>query len=217
MALPTRREREKENRRREVLRTGLSLFSERGYANVTMDQIALKAELTKPTLYQYFDNKADLYSTIILELGFDFVESSLKSCLRPEGNPPEEFARIRATFRELCLGAPRKIFLLYLSLSHEEIAREIPETTLKKMRARLRSCLGVVEDVFERGVAQKQFTPLNPTEATQALWAMCIGLAQMHESNILTGRPGSTIPALYDTVLDTFFDSIRRPHARKSN
>lgn len=73
-AKPPRREREKERQRREMLETALRLFSEKGYHNVTMHEIAEKAEFAIGTVYKYFKNKEDLYRALLLENADEFHE-----------------------------------------------------------------------------------------------------------------------------------------------
>jgi len=60
-----RRERERLRRRNEMLAAALKLFSEKGYYNVSMHEIAQKAEFAIGTLYKFFRNKEDLYKTLI--------------------------------------------------------------------------------------------------------------------------------------------------------
>ncbi|RLB31379.1 MAG: hypothetical protein DRH20_15805, partial [Deltaproteobacteria bacterium] len=61
-----RREREKELRILRILEAAKRVFFSRGYLRATMDLIAAEAELSKPTLYQYFKNKDDLYLSLML-------------------------------------------------------------------------------------------------------------------------------------------------------
>ena len=62
-----RREREKLRQRQEMLATALDLFSEKGYHNVSMHQVAEKAEFAIGTLYKFFQNKEELYKALVLE------------------------------------------------------------------------------------------------------------------------------------------------------
>jgi AcrR family transcriptional regulator len=48
-------------RERQMLATAHALFAERGYAAVTMDEVAAAVGVTKPLLYTYFGNKERLY------------------------------------------------------------------------------------------------------------------------------------------------------------
>ena len=67
-----RREREKLRQRREILDTALDLFSVKGYHNVSMHEIAGKAEFAIGTLYRFFENKEDLYKALIMEQSEEF-------------------------------------------------------------------------------------------------------------------------------------------------
>ena len=71
-----RREREKLRQRREVLATALALFSQKGYHNVCMQEIAEKSEFAIGTLYKFFPSKEDLYRTMIVERCKDFGEAA---------------------------------------------------------------------------------------------------------------------------------------------
>ncbi|MBW1723153.1 MAG: TetR/AcrR family transcriptional regulator [Deltaproteobacteria bacterium] len=63
----SRREKEKLRQRQEMLAAALELFSEKGYHNVSMHEIAEKAEFAIGTLYKFFQNKEDLYKALMME------------------------------------------------------------------------------------------------------------------------------------------------------
>jgi TetR/AcrR family transcriptional regulator len=62
-----RRERERIARRNEIFAAALDLFSEKGYHNVSMHEIAEKAEFAIGTLYKFFENKEALYKALVME------------------------------------------------------------------------------------------------------------------------------------------------------
>jgi AcrR family transcriptional regulator len=66
LSIAERKEREKEQRRNDILGAAEKLFFARGYDGVTMDDIAKAVELNKATLYLYFKDKESLYFTVIL-------------------------------------------------------------------------------------------------------------------------------------------------------
>ena len=53
----------------------LDLFSQKGYHNVSMQEIAEKAEFAIGTLYKFFQNKEDLYKALVLEQCDQFEEA----------------------------------------------------------------------------------------------------------------------------------------------
>jgi AcrR family transcriptional regulator len=67
-----RREREKQIYRKEILSSALKLFSEKGYHNVSMHEIARRAEFSVGTLYHFFKNKEDLYKALIMENALEY-------------------------------------------------------------------------------------------------------------------------------------------------
>jgi TetR/AcrR family transcriptional regulator len=63
----SRKEREFLKHRQEILEAALELFSAKGFHNVSIQEIAQKAEFAIGTLYKFFENKEDLYKALVLE------------------------------------------------------------------------------------------------------------------------------------------------------
>lgn len=61
MGIHERREREKEQRRNDILDAAEKVFFSKGLHESTMDDVAETAELSKGTLYLYFKSKEELY------------------------------------------------------------------------------------------------------------------------------------------------------------
>ena len=74
----SRREREKILRRAEILDVALRLFSQRGFHNVSMKEIAKEAEFGVGTLYKFFKSKEDLYKALVLEKAYEFHQKFLE-------------------------------------------------------------------------------------------------------------------------------------------
>jgi AcrR family transcriptional regulator len=80
MGLKERREREEQSRLATILSAAESIFAEKGYYETRMDDIALKAELSKGTLYYYFKSKDEIYVRL-LETESKKVYEGIKSRL----------------------------------------------------------------------------------------------------------------------------------------
>lgn len=76
----SRREREKIRHRAEILDVALSLFSANGYHNVSMHEIAQKAEFAVGTVYKFFENKENLYKALLMDTAREY-HASLKDVL----------------------------------------------------------------------------------------------------------------------------------------
>ena len=66
MTLVTRRLKEKEQRRKAILKASQRLFSRKGYQAVSVEDIARKARISKGTVYLYFHSKEEIYAQILL-------------------------------------------------------------------------------------------------------------------------------------------------------
>ena len=63
----SRKERDFLRHKREIMEVALRLFSEKGFNNVSMQEIAQKSEFGVGTLYKFFPHKEDLYGEILKE------------------------------------------------------------------------------------------------------------------------------------------------------
>lgn len=66
MAISDRKKREKEQRIQSIIDAAEKLFFEKGYDNVSMNDIAQEVELNRATIYIYFENKEALCIAVIL-------------------------------------------------------------------------------------------------------------------------------------------------------
>jgi AcrR family transcriptional regulator len=74
------------------------LFAERGYADVTMDEIATAVGVTKPLLYNYFGNKERLYIACMERAG-DLLTTTVAQAIAGTDSPGDALgAGVRAFF-----------------------------------------------------------------------------------------------------------------------
>jgi AcrR family transcriptional regulator len=74
------------------------LFAERGYADVTMDEIAAAVGVTKPLLYNYFGNKERLYIACMERAGDSLTRTVGDAIAGTEGPGDALAAGVRAFF-----------------------------------------------------------------------------------------------------------------------
>jgi AcrR family transcriptional regulator len=80
-------------RRAQLLEVALEVFVEQGYHSASMDEIAERAGVSKPVLYQHFPGKLDLYLAL-LETSCDTVISGVKDAL---ASTSDNRKRVQAT------------------------------------------------------------------------------------------------------------------------
>lgn len=60
-----RKERERLQRKQEILKSAAGLFAEKGFTNATLEEIAASSEFGIGTIYNYFQNKEEIFRNII--------------------------------------------------------------------------------------------------------------------------------------------------------
>lgn len=66
MSIKKLKEKEKEERRNYIIDAAEKLFFDKGYDNVSMNDIAQEVGVNRATLYLYFKNKETVYSAVVL-------------------------------------------------------------------------------------------------------------------------------------------------------
>lgn len=93
----------RDQRRAQLIDVALGVFAENGYAQTTMDEIAQRAAVSKPVLYQHFENKRDLFFTLIdcqLDTLRDRVTTRMKM-IDPDADTADEevaYQAVRGVF-----------------------------------------------------------------------------------------------------------------------
>ena len=85
MGVIERREREKERKRNTILDAAESILMDRGLEYLSMDDVAEKAEVSKGSLYLYFQNKNDLVLGICYR-ATHLLNESFRSVLNSNGS-----------------------------------------------------------------------------------------------------------------------------------
>jgi AcrR family transcriptional regulator len=79
-------------RERQLVELGEQLFAERGFARASMDELARRAGVTKPVIYELFGSKEGLFRACLEALALRLAEQ-IADAARAEQNPE---ARLRA-------------------------------------------------------------------------------------------------------------------------
>lgn len=97
-----RRYTRRSDRKLQLIHVAAQLFADRGYHNVSMDDVAAAVGLTGPALYRHFRNKRDILVQVISEqLGA--VEAVAARAARPDLPPDERSAMFLSDLADLVL------------------------------------------------------------------------------------------------------------------
>lgn len=78
-----------EIRQRDICAAAIAEFTERGYAGASMSRIAERAGISRPALYQYFDNKTDIFASAFVAL-FEGLADGARAALGGDGSLAEQ-------------------------------------------------------------------------------------------------------------------------------
>jgi AcrR family transcriptional regulator len=99
--------------RHRILDEALTLFSERGYANVYVGDIAERVGIKAPSLYKHYKNKQAIFDAIIDEMNSRFMEQA--GSLNISGMDPTADAAIYKNMNEdSMIELGKSLFLYYL-------------------------------------------------------------------------------------------------------
>jgi AcrR family transcriptional regulator len=154
----TRREREKMARRDEIFVTALDLFSEKGYHNVSMHEIARKAEFAIGTLYKFFENKESLYKALVLEQ----VEKFHNALVQAIEEPGDEIEKLRnyVKAKSEVFTANVKMIRFYFSETRGA-SFNIKAGLDSEIREQYSNFLGMLASVFASGMKKKRFKKIS--------------------------------------------------------
>ncbi|MFF5212704.1 TetR/AcrR family transcriptional regulator [Streptosporangium sp. NPDC000396] len=150
MSRPTLRARKQQRARDEIIAAAYELFAERGYVDVTVVDIAERAEVGRTTFFRYFGDKQEVVFAGEQEW-LDNVGRRHRE-LRPAGPPslPEALALLRDTTTAICTEATRDAGRYVL---RERLIAENPELGDRAARKQRRFAEAMSEILREQGAS----------------------------------------------------------------
>jgi TetR/AcrR family transcriptional regulator len=152
-----RREREKLKQRQEMLAAALELFSEKGFHNVSMQEIAQKSEFAIGTLYKFFKNKEDLYKALMLEQAEKFREALTKAI----EESTDEIEKLRNYVKTKGQFFRENISMVRLYFAETRGASfNITAGLDREIRDRYVPFLETLASIFKNGIERKRFVKI---------------------------------------------------------
>lgn len=200
-----RREREKLRQRQEMLAAALHLFSEKGYHNVSMHEIAEKAEFAIGTLYKFFQNKEDLYKALVLEQCIEFENAITRAI----DEPGDEVAKLRRYIRTKGERIRNNLPFVRLFLAERRGASfNIKAGLDDELRKRHYAFLETLASIFERGIQTRRFKSIADP------YHLAIALDSVFDAFLLLWLDAPDrhpYPEDPDAILDIFFKGLVTP------
>ena len=144
----------KKQKKERIFKAALLQFSIDGYENTSMDQIAIKSDVAKGTLYYYFKNKEELFK-YILEEGINILYKEVHKSVENITDPLEKIVSICEHQIKTAL-ANKAIFKMLIS---ELWGKQISHQYLKEQ---IKKYIIEMSKIIEEGQKQKHIKPGNP-------------------------------------------------------
>ena len=178
MGVQERKEREKKQRREDVLERARYLFQERGFLNVTMGEIADASEVSIGTLYLYFKNKDDIYAGLAC-LGSQKIDELVSQTLQVNKRPSHE-VMVKFIQKFLQLYADYSCYFDVLKLNFKGRGTvNLSETYASQIRELTASSLSKSVNYFSSRFPKKPGKEEAARATTFAAWAFLLGLSQI--------------------------------------
>jgi len=205
MGLKERREREREERRRQILVAARTLLSKKGLGGTSIQQIAKRAELGVGTIYFYYASKEDLFAALQQE-GLVVLEGQVKAAAEQGGDPADRLHRIALAY--LRFSEEHKDYfdiINYFLASPEEIFTPELKTQVDQQGNQI---LQQVEAVIREGIQEGAFKKVHARRISIMLWGTLHGLIQfkkMHNT-VLQGEDHATV---YKQAVEHMVNSLK--------
>jgi AcrR family transcriptional regulator len=155
----SRKEREREQHRIEILAAAERVFERNGYLGTTVEDIAEEAEFAVGTLYNFFGSKEELYAEVAAKTARDFMESFERVALTKEN--PEEAIGSLIELRLTHFEEHRGFFRVMLDAFRAGGQGPIPRLPAS-METLYDRYIESVSGLFERGVKDGSFGKFDP-------------------------------------------------------
>jgi AcrR family transcriptional regulator len=208
-AVKERREEEKRLRGRQILAAAKRVYSGKGFASATIEDIAAEARVSVGTIYLYYRSKEDLYVSLLFE-SMEIFARELTRIRRSRRRPDRKlrdawdfFYRFRQEFPE-----SYRVFFLF----HQQgFPVAVPAATLQRLNERagrnFALAAGIVKEAMQAGIYREG----NAREVVDILWSMFMGLVHLSETreNLRLGL--TTLAELHAHAFEWLETGLRRP------
>lgn len=214
MATQNRKTRERRMRQQEIQAAAREVFAAKGFNGATMEEIADKADYSPATIYLYFKNKQDLYTSLIVSFMEHLAAQMEGLADSADLTPLEKLDRLPGLMVEAYQWDPATLVALFHIQASVELKELRPETSarLNSLAARSIHCMA---RIFEQGMARGEINPGQPLVLADGVWGIFTGLVLWEESKRIFDPRKQFLKPTLEFTIKTFVNGVRRPTPQK--
>jgi TetR/AcrR family transcriptional regulator len=205
MGAKERREREREQRKSQILDTARALLFEKGLNATSINQIAKRAELSVGAIYFYYKSKEDLYAALQVE-GLELLNQTIRESVQESSSPEEKIRKVALAYLKFSEEHKNYFDIInYFLASPEPIFS--PELKIQ-VDERGKDNLTILTDTIREGIHNGLFKAVDPRRQAIILWSTLHGMIQFKklEKTILAKENHQS---LYLEAVERFLDGQR--------
>ena len=167
-----RKQRERQSHKQAVMEAALSLFAEKGYHEVSMQEIAEQSEFSVGTLYNLFGNKDGLFEELIESA----ARLILEEVLAVLNAPGTEEQRLRAFLQQQprVMEGQARFIKLYVSVMGQKGSKFAKNRTKDEVHEVI---VARIAHLLESGIKKNCFRAVHPLITAKAIISMVETLA----------------------------------------
>jgi TetR/AcrR family transcriptional regulator len=185
-----------------ILAAALEVFSAYGYRGSTVDQIAERAQMSKPNLLYYFRRKEDIYRAVLEKTLADWL-MPLRG-LDPEGEPLAEIENYVRAKMTMSRENPKASRLFANEMLHG--APAIGDFLSGPMKL----LVDDTADIIKRWIARGQIAAIDPYHLIFTIWAMTQHYADFDiQIRAVLGKGSNHFTDAETTIIRLIQDGLR--------
>ena len=209
MTTRARREREKQERRRSILRAARETFFQNGFHHATVDSVAERAEVSKGTVYLYFESKESLLAHLLLDGLKDLVGELDRAYTETNGTPAEEQLKALARAYLNFFRRDPQYFPFLMAMDRGRFQDAIPAELYQRILEASLEGLNLAVGVVARGCREGDFASCDPQRAACVFWAALNGALQLMEHPLRRELVGIDEPALHEASISSGIRALK--------
>lgn len=186
------------------------VFSVRGFNKTTMEDIAREAELSPGTLYLYFKNKDELFSSLSIRI-LQYLNLRLEHVVNDEKSmaPHERMESLKEVMYDVYEFDP-VILISMFHLQSSDTLKNLSPQLLANLKELSRNSLGLMAKIFEEGMEDGQFIDRHPMALADIMWAVFSGVVLWEESKRIINEDKNYLKETLEIAFDIFARGIQR-------
>jgi AcrR family transcriptional regulator len=175
MTTAQRRAREKARRQQEILEAAREVFFEKGIHQATVDDVAAQAEVSKGTVYLYFQSKESILAHLLLE-GLSILLSQLEAAYTPNKplSPEKRLRQLAEAYWQFAQTQPN-YFRLLLALDRGRFRERVSAEVYQEILTESKRGLELVANAIRQGTEEDLFAADDPLLMAGVLWGALNG------------------------------------------